>query len=229
MFSEELEIEINKVLQKLQISGVKTTFEHPADFNFGDYSTNIGLIAAKLQGEPSQLLAKEIAKTWQELGLPDFVEKIEVAAPGFINIWLKIDSLSKLLTEVIKEEKKFGGSEEGKGKIVVIDYSAPNIAKPFGIGHLRSTNIGQALYNLFSFAGWKTIGDNHLGDWGTQFGSLIVQIKKAEREGLRLKELTVADLEKLYVQFHKEVIDHPELEEDSLLATYYFQPGCRPI
>ncbi len=215
MFNEELGVEINKVLEKLQIKEAKIVLEHPASLDFGDYSTNIALIAAKLQGKPPQSLAKEIVQTWQAIGFPDFVEKIEVADPGFINIWLKIDSLSKKLNEVLEAKEKYGSSKLGIGQTLVIDYSAPNIAKPFGIGHLRSTNIGQALYNLFSFTGWKVIGDNHLGDWGTQFGNLIVQIKKAEREGLSLKELTVADLEKLYVQFHKEAIEHPELEEEA--------------
>jgi arginyl-tRNA synthetase len=215
MFADELGIEINKVLKKLQISGVKAVFEHPENLDFGDYSTNIALIAAKLLEKNPHQLAGEMVKAWQGLGLPDYVEKIEVAGPGFINIWLKIDALGKGVNEVLGAKEKYGSSKVGVGQTIVIDYSAPNIAKPFGVGHLRSTNIGQALYNLFSFTGWKTIGDNHLGDWGTQFGSLIVQIKKAEREGLRLEELTVADLEKLYVQFHKEAADHPELEEEA--------------
>ncbi|HUW24224.1 MAG TPA: arginine--tRNA ligase [Patescibacteria group bacterium] len=215
MFAEKLEVELDKVLKKLQIKGVKIAFEHPANLNFGDYSTNIALIAAKLQGKNPRELAEEIAKTWRELSLPDFVEKIEVAGPGFINIWLKFSALGTQLAKVLERGDQYGSSKQGKGQTVVIDYSAPNIAKPFGIGHLRSTNIGQALYNLYRFLGWKTIGDNHLGDWGTQFGSLIVQIKKAEREGLRLNDLTVADLEKMYVQFHKEAADHPELEEEA--------------
>ncbi len=214
MFAEEIKKELAKVLSKLQIPfEADIPLEHPADLAHGDYSSNVALMAAKSMGRNPKQLAEEIAKTWQGSGLPDLVEKIEVAGPGFLNIWLKFESLGKVMTEVLKEGEKYGGSEAGKGKTVVIDYSAPNIAKPFGIGHLRSTDIGQALYNLFSFSGWKAIGDNHLGDWGTQFGSLIVQIKKAEREGLRLNELTVIDLEKLYVQFHKEAADHPEMEE----------------
>jgi arginyl-tRNA synthetase len=225
MFSDKIKKSLVNVLEKLQVpiprGGIN--LEHPANLEHGDYSTSLALMQTKglLESEedirllPPKKLAELVVKTWQELGLPDFVEKVEVAAPGFINIWLKIESLGNKLAEVLRGGEGFGESERGRGKTMVIDYSAPNIAKPFGIGHLRSTNIGQALYNLFSFTGWKAIGDNHLGDWGTQFGSLIVQIKKAEREGLRLDELTVADLEKLYVQFHKEAADHPELEEEA--------------
>ncbi len=113
---------------------------------------------------------------WREIGLPEFIEKIESAGPGFINIWLNFKALSANLAGVLNEGNSFGQSKTGEGKTVVIDYSAPNIAKPFGIGHLRSTNIGQAIYNTFEAIGSKTIGDNHLGDWGTQFGKLIYKI-----------------------------------------------------
>ena len=93
----------------------------------------------------------------------------------------------------------------GAGKTVVIDYSAPNIAKPFGIGHLRSTIIGQALYNLYKAIGYRVIGDNHLGDWGTQFGKLLYMIDKD-----KVTDLSIENLEKLYVEFHK----HPEWEDE---------------
>ncbi len=124
------------------------------------------------------------------MGFPNFVEKVEVAGPGFINIWLSFDAYSRQLTAVLDEGDNYGRRLKSaktenenviadfspRPKTVVIDYSAPNIAKPFGIGHLRSTNIGQALYNLYQALGWKVVGDNHLGDWGTQFGKLIFMI-----------------------------------------------------
>src|SRR4030043_199223 len=96
-----------------------------------------------------------------------------------------------------------------KGKTVVIDYSSPNIAKPFGIGHLRSTNIGQAIYNIYKILGWKCIGDNHLGDWGTQFGKLIWAIKHWATKPVN--EMTIADLEELYVKFHQEAEKNEDL------------------
>ena len=97
---------------------------------------------------------------------------------------------------------------------MVIDYSGPNIAKSFGIGHLRSTIIGQAVYNIYEFLGWKCIGDNHLGDWGTQFGKLLYQIKK-DKKDKNLKKLTIEELEKLYIKFHKEAVENPDIEEEA--------------
>ena len=97
------------------------------------------------------------------------------------------------LKKILKEGDKYGTGKEKK--TMVIDYSSPNIAKPFGIGHLRSTIIGQAIYNIYKFLGWKCIGDNHLGDWGTQYGKLIVAIKKWGEKQMR--DFSINDLEKL--------------------------------
>ena len=104
---------------------------------------------------------------------------------------------------VLEKGERYGSSDLGKGKTMVIDYSAPNVAKPFGIGHLRSTIIGQALYNLYNFLGWQTIGDNHLGDWGTQFGTLLYQItdKNLDPDTLdieKLQELLAAGVDQAY-------------------------------
>jgi len=107
---------------------------------------------------------------------------------------------------------RYGSSDVGRGKTVVIDYSSPNIAKRFGIGHLRSTIIGQAIYNLYKFLGYKVIGDNHLGDWGTQFGAILAEIKNSN---LKLQNLTLADLEKLYVDFNKKAQDKAELWDEA--------------
>lgn len=143
----------------------------------------------------------------------DLVEKTEKVA-GFTNIWIKKDILRKEAEKINYElEFKKELSKSGQGKTMVIDYSAPNIAKPFGIGHLRSTNIGQAIYNLYKILGWNCIGDNHLGDWGTQFGKLIVAIKKWNKKDV--EKLSIDDLEKLYVKFHAEAEKNPELEDEA--------------
>lgn len=226
MFAEELKKSLLDVLCQLQIDlpEEKVVLEHPSDLAHGDFSTSIALVLSKDLGKPPRELADKIEKAWQEIGLPNFVEKIQVANPGFLNVWLKFDALGRKLAEVLNRGvesggvggiKGFGG---GKGKTVVIDYSSPNIAKPFGIGHLRSTNIGQALYNIYKFCGWKVVGDNHLGDWGTQFGKLIYQINsklKTQNSKLKLKKLTIEDLERLYVEFHKEAETKPEMEEEA--------------
>lgn len=211
MFGEEIKKSLEKILPKLGIEEVEVELEHPAELAHGDYATNVALIGAKKLGKKPQALAVEIVEAWEKAGLPEFIQKLEVAGPGFINLWLKPEALTSLLKKVLTQGDQYGSSKAGEGKTMVLDYSAPNIAKPFGIGHLRSTNIGQAIYNLYQFLGWKTIGDNHLGDWGTQFGSLIYQIKRYQKK--EIEKLTIADLEKLYVEFYKEAEKDPSLAE----------------
>ena len=143
----------------------------------------------------------------------NYLDSVEVAPPGFINFWLSKKFLLDPAVQSIKQKQKYGSSEVGKGKTVIIDYSSPNIARPFGIGHLRSTIIGQALYNIYQFLGWRTIGDNHLGDWGTQFGKLIVAIKKWSKG--KIADLKIKDLEALYVRFHQEVEKDSNLDDEA--------------
>lgn len=157
----------------------KMTVEHPSIEKFGDYAVRGDIDFSNL----------------------DIVEKVDRVA-GFSNLWIKESALVDQAKNILSDDYKNELADIGKNKTVVIDYSAPNIAKPFGIGHLRSTNIGQALYNIYQSLGWNTIGDNHLGDWGTQFGKLIVAIKKWWDKDLN--ELTIDELEKLYVKFHSE-------------------------
>jgi len=222
-----------KVVGKGKVNFEEVVLEHPEDFAHGDYSTNIAMrlhsrktlstSARALAGRSGHVgigggvssyeLAVEIANALREQGLPDFIAKIEVAPSGFLNIWLQNEYLISQIIEVLKKKEKYGSSKLGKGKTMVIDYSSPNIAKPFGVGHLRSTIIGQSIYNLYKFLGWKTIGDNHLGDWGTQFGKLIVAIRRWSKKPLN--QLTIADLEKLYVKFHQQASKKPELENEA--------------
>jgi len=199
------------------IAGKKFSFaeiqvEHPVSAEHGDYATNVAMILAKtLKAKPFDIAQKIVNKLTTQR--PDFVEKIEAVPAGFINFWLSKEFLLNSLVQSIKLGEKYGSSRIGKGKTVVIDYSSPNIAKSFGIGHLRSTNIGQALYNIYKFLGWKTIGDNHLGDWGTQFGKLIVAILNHNKiEDLKKGKLTIDDLERLYVGFHQGAEKDPMLD-----------------
>lgn len=190
--------------QKLDLAIIEEEIklEHPANINFGDYSTNIALVLSRdIKKNPIDL-ANLVCQTINSSDC-QFIEKVEVAGAGFINFYLKPEYLISQ-AEIINYENEFRNkmNEYGSGKTMIIDYSAPNIAKPFGIGHLRSTDIGQAIYNIYKILGWNCIGDNHIGDWGTQFGKLIVAIKKWNDKSL--DELTIEDLEKLYVRFHKE-------------------------
>lgn len=188
-----------QLINAIQIDGL--TLEHPDVEDFGDFSTNIAL-----QQKGGRPLAEKIAHNIQALPL---VKSVEVAGPGFINISLQIDALISEVKRVITTGDDYGKQIVGTGKTVVVDYSAPNIAKRFGIGHLRSTIIGQALYNLYNYLGYTTIGDNHLGDWGTQFGKLLYMIDTEQ-----VTDFTVDNLERLYVEFHALAHDNPKLEEE---------------
>lgn len=198
----------NQILSSLQkATGIKDVgLEFSEKEEFGDYSSNIALVLAKKKKASPQKLAEEIAgKINKMAGLP---AEASVKA-GFINFRL---SEEELIKNLVKIDQKYGSSKIGKNKTVVIDYSSPNIAKAFGIGHLRSTIIGQALYNLYKFSGYEVIGDNHLGDWGTQFGKLLYMIKTK-----KVTDFDIAGLEKLYVEFHQLAKEDPGLEDEARL------------
>lgn len=171
---------------------------------FGDLSSNVAMVIAKERGKKPKEVAEEIISKIDK----EYFAKIEMAGPGFVNLWLKNDILLDNLLSIVREKEKYGSSNFGNGKTVIVDYSSPNIAKPFGIGHLRSTVIGQALYNLYKSLGYKVIGDNHLGDWGTQFGKLLYMINEVDSS-----DYSIENLEKLYVEFHKRAENDPMLEE----------------
>jgi len=216
---EEIKNLLEKSIKVLQKERVFPEFkipefqvEHPEEKIHGDYSTNMAMMVARQINKTPLEVAENLKSKILNLK-SGFFEKIEVAPPGFINFFLSKEYFIGELKRILEEKDKYGQGLIGKGKTVVIDYSSPNIAKPFGIGHLRSTIIGQALYNIYKFLGWKCIGDNHLGDWGTQFGKLIVAIQKwGEKEK---KDYLIEDLEKLYVKFHQEAALNPTLEEEA--------------
>ncbi|MGA2910999.1 MAG: arginine--tRNA ligase [Candidatus Microgenomates bacterium] len=197
--------EIIEVLQEIT-EQKEINLEFPENGSFGDYSTNIALVLAqKKKLNPHELAEELVEKLQENHNLKSVTEKIEVAGPGFINFWLKKDMLLDTLMQI---DVSFGTSGKGKGKTVIIDYSSPNIAKPFGIGHLRSTIIGAALYNLYKALGYEVVGDNHLGDWGTQFGKLLYMI-----DSKKVTDFDIAKLEELYVEFHRLTETNETLEE----------------
>ncbi len=191
---------------------------HPALSIHGDYSTNAALILFQQQEVRDKFsspfaLANYLADIINQ-NKPDFISEVKVVG-GFINYYLSTDYLVSEGINILNKKVYRELKKRGEEKVMVLDYSAPNIAKPFGIGHLRSTIIGQAIYNLYSCLGWKVIGDNHLGDWGTQFGSLIYMLKEVESKGKDVDNLTIQDLENLYVEFHGRLSKYPELKEEA--------------
>jgi arginyl-tRNA synthetase len=204
---EIIQDSVEKLFPQMKIPEFQV--EHPEKKELGDYATNVAFLIAKELKESPIKIANQIANLIKK---EKIFEKVEVKGPGFINFFLSFDFLFEELKRILRERESYGKSKIGKGKTVIIDYSSPNIAKPFGIGHLRSTIIGQALYNIYKFLGYKVIGDNHLGDWGTQFGKLIFAIKNWGKK--KVKDYSIDELEELYVRFHKEAEKNPQLEEE---------------
>ena len=177
-------------------AGIPPVRVQPAsDSRFGDFQCNDAMPLAKAQKKPPRVIAEAVVKA---LPLPEFLDKIDIAGPGFINLtvspaWLAAQAAA------LSAAPRFGIPDIGRGKTVVIDYSSPNVAKPMHIGHIRSTVIGNAIDRLYRALGYTVIADNHLGDWGTQFGILIqgyrTFLTDEERAGL-----TVELLERVYVQ-----------------------------
>lgn len=200
---------IKKAVERVVGDGV--VIEFPQEEEHGDYSTNYALQASG-DKNPRELAKKIVGRLKKDKELKELTSKIEVEGPGFINFFVKKDALLKEARDIVAKGEDYGKLDIGKGKTVVIDYSAPNIAKRFGIGHLRSTIIGQALYNIYAHLGYKVIGDNHIGDWGTQFGSLLYQITESGKDP---KDLTIGELESMYVDFEKKAEEAPELRDEA--------------
>jgi arginyl-tRNA synthetase len=189
--------------------------EWPQDKDFGDYASNVAMVlAGKLNKDPMKVAEeiKNILRQAQDDINKNLFSEITIAKPGFINFRISDQYLRKNLCGILKKKDKFGSSDLGKDKTIVIDYSAPNIAKPMHIGHLRSTIIGQSLYNIYKFLGYKVIGDSHIGDWGTQFGKLIYAYKNWG-DKKKINKNPIEEMTKLYIRFHKEAEKNEKLEE----------------
>lgn len=180
--------------------------ETPPDPAMGDFAFPCFKLAKTLHKAPAMIAAELSAS----VALPEGVSRAAAAGP-YVNFFVDRAAYAKsVLSRVFAEGDRYGGSDEGQGRNICIDYSSINIAKPFHIGHLRSTVIGNALYHIFEHFGYNCVGINHLGDWGTQFGKMLCAFKKWGDED-EIKRDGVSALVKLYVRFHEEA------EKDDLL------------
>ena len=177
---------------------LESYIEIPKDTNNGDYAFPCFRLAKELKKAPP-LIANDIREKMSIDGT--IIEKVEVVG-GYLNFYIYQEQMAKEVLTEIANQDEYGKSEIGKGKNIVIDYSAPNIAKPFHIGHLRSTVIGGALYNVYQYLGYHTIGINHLGDYGTQFGKLIEGYKLWGKE-YNVEEDPINELTKIYIRINQ--------------------------
>ena len=206
MFEKELAKAL--AVEGLSEQDVENALETPKDTSLGDVCLPCFKFARTMRLAPP-MIANKLLPYVQSL---DFVQKVEVVG-GYLNVFFDRDTVAKMALSVAKDEN-VGASDEGAGKTICIDYSSVNIAKPFHIGHLSTTVIGGALYRIFEHLGYNVVGINHLGDWGTQFGKLIVATEKWSS----LEDVANNDeyyLNKLYVRYHKEAEEHPEMDDEA--------------
>ena len=211
-YKQQIAIALDGLIEGLSIEELRNMIEVPTNSAMGDYSMPCFKLSKVMKKAP-QAIAVDIQLKLQATDL-DFVARTE-AVSGYLNIYLNELSLAgDVLRAVIEAGDRYGSDTIGTGKTIVIDYSSPNIAKPFHVGHLRSTMIGQAIYKIHQFLGFQCVGINHLGDWGTQFGKQIVAYKRWGNEQ-EVEQGGVRELVRLYVKFHEEAEQHPELEEEA--------------
>ena len=187
----------------------KIDIQNSTKKEFGDFQTNFAMMSSKLIGKNPREIANTIIENFEK---NDIIEKLEVAGPGFINIFLKNNFLNEEIKKL--ENEKYDFSFLNIDKTVIIDYSSPNIAKRMHIGHLRSTIIGDSIKRILNFLGFKTLADNHIGDWGTQFGKLIVAYKKW-LDKKAYEEDPIGELERIYVLFSDKAKKDPALEDEA--------------
>lgn len=197
-FKDKIAEEISKVLE-LTKEYLKEYIEIPKDTKMGDYALPCFKLAKEMKKSPV-IIANEIK---EKIEMPNkYISKIE-AVNGFLNIFINNEMLiENVLDEMESKKENYGSSNIGNGKNIIVEYSSPNIAKPFHVGHLRTTVIGRALYNMYKFLGYNTIGINHLGDWGTQFGKLIEGYKRFGNE-YDLEENPIDKLTEIYVRINE--------------------------
>lgn len=197
--------------------------DYPKSIEHGDYSCNIAMQLAKNLNINPIDIANQIA---ENMPTDELIEKVEVASPGFINFFLSKQILKEELKQVIQQKSNYGKLSLGQDKTIVMDYSSPNIAKPFGIHHIITTILGQSFYNMYREIGFKTVSVNHIGDYGTQFGKLISAFKRWGDKS-QIEKNPIDELTKIYVKFHEESEKNPELADEARLEFKKFEEGDR--
>ena len=221
--AEEFRRECEKLVKRCAKECGEVTLEIPPE----EIGADLSLPCFKFSRNPAEFAARLTECINRRLSADSLVKTAKHAG-AYVNFYINHEVYcDRAVREIIKLEKLYGGERRRKGRIV-IDFSSPNIAKPFSVGHLRSTVIGQSLYNIFSFLGYRCIGDNHLGDWGTQFGVLIAAYKKWGSKA-ELKKRPIQHALELYVKFHREMEGKPELAEEAKRWFKKLEEGDREV
>lgn len=209
-FKLELAKLLSDKLSSLSQSEIYDMIEVPANSAMGDYAFPCFRLAKELRKAPP-MIAKEVTES---IDKPEFLNRVE-NVNAYVNFFLdKTAFVEEVLAEVLEKKQNYGIVIEKNQGNIVIDYSSPNIAKPFHVGHLRSTVIGHSLYRIFEALGYNCIGINHLGDWGTQFGKLIVAYKKYSSKE-EIEQKGISELLRIYILFHDEAKEHPEMDQEA--------------
>ena len=209
-FKEEIGKLIAKEVDGLELNEVIDMVEVPQDTKMGDYAFPCFKLAKVLRKAPP-LIAKGIAEAIGEDALFEKVEQVN----AYVNMFISKEAFVKdTVDEVLEMKDDFGKTDVGEGKTVIVEYSSPNIAKPFHIGHIRSTVIGNSLYKIYDALGYKVVRINHLGDYGTQFGKMICAYRHWGNKEDVINE-PIKTLLSYYTKFHVEVEEHPELDDEA--------------
>lgn len=214
-FKDKLVDLLAEQVEELNKEEISKIVEIPPSYDMGDYAFPVFSLSKIFKKAPNMIAEELVAN----IGVSEYFEKIEAKGP-YINFFIDKSKLTEVTLETIKEAgDKYGSSNLGEGKKVIVEFSSPNIAKPFHIGHIRTTVIGNALYKIYSFLGYDTVAINHLGDYGTQFGMLISAYKKwGDRE--EIEKDPINELLKLYVRFNAEAEEDDSLRDE---ARYWFR------
>lgn len=203
----------------MELEAIEKMVEIPPKPEMGDFAFPCFQLAKAFRKAPN-MIAEELKGKINKEGF----ERIESLGP-YLNFFADKASFAQDTIEKILEEKdKYGASNKGEGKNVIVEYSSPNIAKPFHVGHLFSTSIGNSLYRILAFEGFNSIAVNHLGDWGTQFGKLISAYKRWVNEEALEKE-PINELLRIYVKFHDEAENDPTLEDEARMHFKKLEDG----
>ena len=201
---------LKEKIEDLTLEEIVALIEVPPNKEMGDYAFPCFKLAKVFRKSPN-MIAADLAESIEAKGE---ISKV-IPLGGYVNFFVNKSQLAEsVIKDVLTKKENYGHSDLGQDKAVVIDFSSPNIAKPFHIGHIRTTVIGNALYKIYDSQGYNVVRVNHLGDYGTQFGKLIVAFKLwGNKEAVEANP--IPELLKLYIQFHEEAEKKPEMEDEA--------------